>query len=605
MLAMRSMETGRGGMTTEPTLAVEGARPAVAAGRVALACVLAAVGIVVAAGSGASPPSDPTSHGTVVLSSLDDPYRALAEEIAATEELPLADELEDALARRPRYLLWVAAPQALSDEAMVRVGLALRDQAPDVSLGLITGDDLETARALWQREPRADGALLSIVPREAPPLAFCDPATGCEPVALDILGALGASRLISYQGHGGSRAWYVWEDLPLSAELSPYMEGAVVVAGSCQTVRPWAEDAIALAFVNKGVAAYVGFVHSPLGYVMGEPHGFALARTWPDYAVGDLARIWSRGLGQGFLAWPYLVVLGDPRLSLGEGPSYAIETDGMLGNRQTLTLEGAPRGIVPVRIAGGAVYAGARVHGGGVAWRGDPFYDADLQMVALGADLYLLVDHPGGSLELALYRRVPWTWRLWEPLVDALDHATVLQHIQGNLVPSLLLAALTALLVAWRSWRGGVALREHVVPALAVGLLLTLARAAYGLGRQAMLASLFEGYVRTLDVAYSVQPPILLATGVIATGGAWLAFDARRWFGRALAVMLALAPGTLMAPFWAAICLAVNVMAMQEYGAPLYGYGMAVMLAAATLVEAAVAAGALCVVARWRGGRLG
>jgi hypothetical protein len=120
-----------------------------------------------------------------------------------------------------------------------------------------------------------------------------------------------------------------------------------------------------------------------------------------------------------------------------------------------------------------------------------------------------------------------------------------------------------------------------------------------------MLASLFEGYVRTLDVAYSVQPPILLATGVIATGGAWLAFDARRWFGRALAVMLALAPGTLMAPFWAAICLAVNVMAMQEYGAPLYGYGMAVMLAAATLVEAAVAAGALCVVARWRGGRLG
>jgi len=370
-------------------------------------------------------------------------------------------------------------------------------------------------------------------------------------------------------------------------------------------VRPWAEDAIALAFVNKGVAAYVGFVHSPLGYVMGEPHGFALSRTWPDYTIGDLARVWSRGLGQGFLAWPYLVVLGDPRLSLGEGPSYAIETDGGLGDRQALTLEGAPRGIVPVRIAGGAAYAAVRVRGGGVAWRGDPFYDADLQMAALGADLYLLIDHPGGPLELTLYRRVPWAWRLWEPLVDALDHATVLQHIQGNLVPSLLLAALTAILVAWRVWRGGFPLRERAIPALAVGLTLTVARAAYGLGRQATLASLFEGYVRTLDVAYNVQPPILVATLVMASGGTWLGLHARRWFGRAMAAMLALAPGTLMAPFWAAISLTVNVMARQQYGAPLYGYGMAVMLATATLAEAALGAGALCVVAHWRGGRLG
>ena len=577
-------------------------RPAGTAARYALACLLAAVALTVLLGLGRTPSVPPGAGGTVLFCAVDDAYRPLAEEMARVEGLLLADDLDVALAHDPRYLLWVAAPETLDDAAMVRLGAALRARGLGVSVGLITGGTVESARALWQRDVRDDGALLSIIPREGPLLAYCWPSGGdCAPIALDLFGALRSARLVSYQGHGSARAWHLGDDWRLEADWLRVdrggLEGAVVYAGSCQTLRPWVDGSIALEFVDAGAAAYLGYVHSPLGYVMGEPRGFVLQHTWPGYTVGDLAAVWNRGLSQGYLAWPYLVVLGDPRLALADEAPYAVSSDESVDGRRVVTLADAPPGFVPVRVPDAAGYAGARVDGGpwggGVAWRGDPFYDADLQMLALGADLHLLVHHDGGPLELTLYPRVPWHWRLWEPLVDALDQITVLSHVQGNLLPSLLAAVGVALLVAWRLRRGRVPWRRHALAALAAGLTLTVGRTAYALARCGQLALLFEGYLRTLDLGFRVEPAIVLSCLFVTTGAVWLGLNARRRGWRILAGLLALYPTTLLAPFWLAVSAGINLMARNAYGAPLYGYGVA---AAATVVALLEAAGLIAVV---------
>lgn len=130
-------------------------RPAGTAARLAAACLLAAVALTVLLGLGRTPSVPPGAGGTVLFCAVDDAYRPLAEEMARVEGLLLADDLDVALAHDPRYLLWVAAPETLDDAAMVRLGAALRARGLGVSVGLITGGTVESARALWQRERRA------------------------------------------------------------------------------------------------------------------------------------------------------------------------------------------------------------------------------------------------------------------------------------------------------------------------------------------------------------------------------------------------------------------------------------------------------------------
>jgi hypothetical protein len=96
-------------------------------------------------------PIDPSTCELAVLSDPEDPYYPLAREIAATESAPLAQDLAEALACRPAFLLWVTSTASLPDAAMVEFGLAMKAQTSAISSGIITASTLEGARELWER----------------------------------------------------------------------------------------------------------------------------------------------------------------------------------------------------------------------------------------------------------------------------------------------------------------------------------------------------------------------------------------------------------------------------------------------------------------------
>lgn len=323
--------------------------------------------------------------------------------------------------------------------------------------------------------------------------------------------------------------------------------------------------------------------------MMGEPKGFPLRHTWPAYPIGHLARVQARGMAQGHIAWPYLLVLGNPLNALAKEPPYSVVSDEVVGSIRTVALADLPTGVVPVRIAEGARYPYVHVPGVGRAYRGDPFYDDRVQMADLGEHKYLLVKQGGGALEIRLRERVPWWWPVADAVTGGLDHTTVLHHVQGSLAPSLLLAAITAIAVALRLVRRRAERRAHWRAALAMGLALSTLRVGWALARQADLAAMYESYLRTMDVAWEVNPIIALANALIAIGGAWLLLGTRRWWGRVLASLLVLSPTALLAGFWLAVNLGLNLMAQATYGGPLYGYGVAAMLGLATLIEAGAA----------------
>jgi hypothetical protein len=331
----------------------------------------------------------------------------------------------------------------------------------------------------------------------------------------------------------------------------------------------------------------VGFLHSPFGYLIGEPKDFPLQYTWPDYPIGHLIQVQARGLNQGLIAWPYWMMLGNPRLALRDAPPYQVISDMGTGDERILKLTGLPPGVVPIRISEGTPYNYVHIPGIGRAYRGDPFYDPELQMVDIGPHKYLLAAQGGGDLEVRLFRRTPLWWPATDVLQDALDHTTIIHHVQGSLLPSLLLAALVGIAVLWRVIRHPGMRVEHWGVALTAGLGLTLLRTLYALFRQGHLASMYVSYLRTIGLSWEVNPVILIATGIACTGSTWLFLSSRSRWARALAGLFIIAPTSIVALNWLGLNLTLNILARHYYGGvPLYGYAVGTMALIVAMMEA-------------------
>jgi hypothetical protein len=173
---------------------------------------------------------------------------------------------------------------------------------------------------------------------------------------------------VMFQGHGSRHYWRLDEATELTASDLPFLPPQVIAAGACQTFKIWSEASIALGFTDHGAAAYVGFLHSPTGYLMGEPKGFPFRSTWPDFPLGHAVQVQSRSLQRCFIAWPYYFVLGDPRLALQAGSPYRLQGDQMVGKARVLTFSAAPEGVIPVRLPDGAAYRFVEILGVGRAW---------------------------------------------------------------------------------------------------------------------------------------------------------------------------------------------------------------------------------------------
>jgi hypothetical protein len=515
---------------------------------------------------------------TVVWSEPQDPYYALAREIARAEGLPLTHTLDDALAHNPEILIWVVSPDRLSEQAFSAYGAALRRHGKLVSAGLISGNTIDKARALWRRQPQDTGQRVAIVPREGQIDVLDGGEIAHHPLTVEhVVAQIERADYVMFQGHGTRRYWRLDEATELTASHLPPLPPQAVAAGACQTFKPWSEGSIALAFTDRGAAAYVGFLHSPTGYLMGDPKGFPFQHTWPGFPLGHAVQVQNRGLQRGFLAWPFYLILGDPRLSLRDRPPYRVLGDEQDGKTRALTLSAAPAGVIPVRVPGGAAYCFVEIPGVGRAGQNDLFYSARMQMADVGADKFLLVQHPGGGLTVRLYRRPPWYWPLVHTVTDALDHVTAIHHAEGNRVPTWIASSALLGIVAWVWLRNRARLARALPQALAVGLLLTSLRGGYALVRRAYLVDLYAQWLRTLDEGFEISVSFLIATFVTAFCGTWLYLNARSRWARGGAFLAILFPTWFMAVFWLGSVALINVLAGQRYGLPLYRYGGGLM----------------------------
>jgi hypothetical protein len=542
------------------------------------------------------------AQGTaVILADPGDPYHSLAQEMAAAEGLPLVEGLEEALAREPVYLLWVVSPAFLSDQALVEFGLAMRSRVSAVSTGIITGSTPERARALWQRASLAGGeevyAANAANPAGHIEAEILGPAGDSRPLTKKaFLASLAAADYLTFTGHGSWSALFLEEGVAVRAADLPSLGPVVLATGSCNTFRPWEEGSLALAFVDRGAAAYAGFAYSPNeGFLLGEFDGLPLRYTWPEFPIGHAIQAQNRGALAGFAAFPYYSLLGDPRLALQAEAPYRLVDDRAEGDERIQRYSGAPAGVIPVRLPGGARYSFVEVEGLTAGWQGEPFYNARLQMVDVGADKFLLLDHGGGDFVLRLRHRPSWMWVVGDVVLDSLDNTLLyLQDHEGDLMffTAGCLALLPVLFHLGRK-RGRAALRS-LVAAVLFGLGAAFLHTLYALARLDAVT------ITSKNVALSALAPA--STFLLVTCTALLFMHARSPWGRAVALALGTLPALAPAVLLLGVVGGGNLLVGGRLGTGLWNYRMALQPLIALPLLGLPLAGSLAVLRRAGGG---
>ncbi len=543
---------------------------------------------------------------TAVLCDPTDPYYPLAQEIARAEQLPIFPAWAEALAQDPLYILWVAAPQSLSDPVMVRAGLALKKHGPLPALGVITGSSQDEARALWQRgmlRRRQAAQDAAAAPRwlyaangESPPAGIFQPQLialengAPQPVrpldAASLAAALAQADHLTFTGHGGGRWLGISEEVQFTAADLPALPPVTVSTGSCQTFRPWVDGSLLIGFIDRGAAAYAGFVFSPMeGYLMGEFRELPFRYTWPEFPIGRVAALQSQGTLRGFAAFPYYYLAGDPRIALNARPPYNLLADDQRAGWRELSYSDTPAGLVPVRVPGGAVYQYVEVPGVGAAATDDLFFNARVQAMPAQGDLYLLFTHPGGPFRIRLRQAPPWHWRVTRPLLDAFDDVALFSPQGGGDVIVIIAGLLFLGASAWRARRRRAALnagwRRLALECLGAGAVTALVLGLY--------AALRLPHAAVITKPISVSYPWLLGAGLLAAAGMLFYALARTWRGKLVAVLVAALPALFPGLFVLAVYAVFNIfLAAPQVGAGLYSYRMALqpLLAAGVLALA-------------------
>ena len=523
---------------------------------------------------------------TIVLSDPQDDYYPLAEKISALENIPLVHTLEEAVQKQPQYLLWVIDPQNLSDEVFTNFGIRIREAGITISSGLITGSTMAYAEALWQRELNQNEVLALSVSREKSVYTYSGDAINTEPLTTETLsGVIRNAAYVTIHGHGSRKGWWIEEEYGVQAADIQPMQGTFLNVVSCQTLKIWGEDSIALKVMDQGAAGYAGFVHSPFGYFMGEPRGFPYRYSWPGFPTGTIVQIQDAGLLKGFMGVPSYFLLGDPRQAFAEQAPYTLLSDQEDKGRRILSYTDAPAGILPLKIEDGAAYDFVEIEGIGKAAVNEPFYNPDIQMVDITGDRYLLFKHKGGDFQINLSQKTPFLYPVLGFLKTSLDHTFVISNTPDSYFLNIPLIIILLVVLLVRVKKGKMKFRDQLLPAAICTVFLIALRFIYTWINRNHLTALYENYIRVDDLKFEISIPMLLFSLLLSLLAFQLFFNIKSATGKVLTFLLALSPTWFIGLFWLGAEAFLNSLAMSRYGFALYGYGGGLTLLTTFLLE--------------------
>jgi len=480
-----------------------------------------------------------STEETVILSSKDDPYYALAEEISVAEGLPIFHTFEEAAETKPQFLLWVIASSNLIEENLIDFSIKLRNLPGSISVGIFSGQSMVDARSLWIRGGHRviDGNDYAIIngngasQRINPEITTSDgsnmnTATLTKENILDVL-ANTSNFQISLEGAAG-----LWFDqhahIDIRSEDIPQLEDTIIMHYGCSTFRPWEDESIAISCVHQGALAYLGFIYpSIVGKRFGDYSENALIYTWEKFPVGHLVQLQSQAAMQSYMDGAHFYMLGDPRIYRQTDMPYTLVSDETNAETRKLVLADLPNGIIPVYIEGGAKYEYVNIPGVTSAEMNSNYFNRQLQMININEDKYVVLENNQEMIEIELMEKAPMFWKQSNTMVSFLDSLIVDGHNATLYTAFIGLMLVVITIRALRKRING----KHLLLGMLFGAVIV--GVIYGYTLLRMDHILVTNAPISINLVFMLG--VMLCTGV----GLMLYFDAKTNKGKIIAIVVA------------------------------------------------------------------
>jgi uncharacterized MnhB-related membrane protein len=389
--------------------------------------------------------STKSKNETVILSSKDDSYYSLAEEISEKEGIPIYQTFEEVGESHPVFLLWVIAPDKLSETVLMDFSNQLKQLDTSISVGIISGKTIKDARNLWKGASQIqtnDFAIINgtkknkiepeIIARDD------DQLQNMELTMKNILTVLQDADAVQISLEGAAGLWFD-KSLGIAVRPADIPElGANIIQNyGCSTFRPWEENSIALECIEKGAVAYCGFVYSSIaGTRFGDYTDISTIYTWNKFPMGHLVQIQNHAAMQSYADAPHYFIMGDPRIYCKNGAPYEIKSDEVSGNIRTIQLTNVKPGLIPIYIEDGAGYEFVSIPGLTSSAMDSSSFNSRLQMIDINADKYIVIDNDNDVVTIELHRKALFIQRISSYIVGFLDSSFT--QNQGSSMPILI-----------------------------------------------------------------------------------------------------------------------------------------------------------------------
>jgi len=518
-------------------------------------------------------PQNTIHDSTVIFSKTDDPYYELANEISLAENIPICNTIEEIKECNPIYVLWVVSPSFLSDKIVHNFLKQLQNNRLGFSIGVISGNTIGDARQLYNRKSENENRIVSKINgrfgfnREDNYKIFnySDSDTSyLEFSKENILQTLSNSDYLNFAGGGGSNFWVEKRIPKIQSNEIPNLQSSTIISGACQTFRIWNNNSIALSFIEKGAAAYAGFVYSSIPYFLFSfPNGFPYKYTWTDFPIGHIIQIQNQGIVEGFAAYPWFILLGDPRKYVNENKPYEVLRDSLNNKKRVLEIQSPFSNYIPIHIPDGKKYKFVKVPGIGSKWDKDKFYNSRIQMVDIQNDKYILFKHNGGQVTIQLNQDAPWYRSFFHIITSSLDYTYLFLSDTNGQVLFLIIAVVFVILAARKALRKKPSNYIYLI-AIFMGIAVMILKFGYVLYR----------IDRTMIISKELNVGLLsifLSSIFIAVGYIFFQLS-RTKFGQLLSIMISTFQVWAPTIFWFLFIFLVNSASVRRFDFSIYNY---------------------------------
>jgi hypothetical protein len=534
---------------------------------------------------------------TIVISDSGDPYYPLAQDIAKSENAVFINSVKELYGFYPKYLIWVASPDFLSEKKLLELGEFFKKTRRFPAAGIITGLTIESAANLWERGNLAregvnyiasdidlDGGIENGVIINVSTQSSLKTKLDKE----NLINALENADYFYWARHVSDERWF-WhknskgeeEYDSLYAEDIPDLKPVIIHTPSCGSFFPWVNNSIAMGFIEKGASAYLGDLFSPItsGIFIGNLNYLPGQYTWKDFPIGIVAQIQNRSTSRICTNTPIFFMMGNPKISLQSQKPYEIISDQEYSNKRIIKGRWENEGILPLKIDGGASYSYIKIKELSSVSENDLFYNSKIQSVNIQSDKYLLFIPDCSEFEIELSEKSPFLWNFFDSIKDSFEYSWITIGVVEGYI-SLVFLGIFLLIFLIYKLKKKISLKTYLPPIIA-GFILAVLQ---------LIFIIFQADKVTASSYIKIYPAFKLALGFMGTfstvsGGLILMLASRKKILKILGMIICILPQFMLAVFY---FLSVTIINLQfgSLGFPsLWNYSMVYQFSIVLVIE--------------------